>query len=234
MITPPRVALVADFDPGFAPHQATEEAVRHASARLNVEFQPAWIETCELELHASARLKEFAAVWIAPGSPYRSQAGALAAIRFARERDVPLLGTCGGFQHVVIEYARNVLGLADAAHAEYDPGASRLFISRLACSLAGKTMGVRLVDGSVAARAYGRLTAREEYYCNFGINPAVTGELFSRDLAISGADQDGEPRIIELPRRKFFVATLFVPQMQSRPQASHPLVVAWLRAASGG
>jgi CTP synthase (UTP-ammonia lyase) len=230
-----RLALVGDFDPNFPPHRATKEAVQHAAQATNLPVQAEWLSTLELQKASEQCCRPFAAFWIAPGSPYRSLAGALAAIRFARENNVPLLGTCGGFQHVVIEYARSVLGLADAAHAEYDPYASRLFISRLACSLAGKTMEVRLSPGSRAATAYGRLSATESYYCNFGINPAVTSELFSRDLVVSGSDQDGEPRVIELHAHRFFVATLFVPQMQSRHQQPHPLVLAWLAtAASGG
>jgi len=74
-------------------------------------------------------LDGFDAVWIAPASPYRSMRGALEAITFARSHDLPLLGTCGGFQHVVIEFARNVAGIPDAAHAEYDPTTSRLLIN---------------------------------------------------------------------------------------------------------
>jgi CTP synthase (UTP-ammonia lyase) len=245
-----QLALIADFDPSFPPHPATEDAVRHAAAKLSAEVEPVWIGTKELEPDAAGRLAGFARVWVAPGSPYPSLAGVLSAIRFARENDVPLLGTCGGFQHVVLEYARNVLGITDATHAEYDPYASRLFISRLACSLVGKTMEVRLKPDSRAAEAYGQLAAEEQYFCNFGINPAVVGELFgpastptpawdvapgsSRTLTISGADQDGEPRVIELPGHPFFLATLYVPQMRSRLDRPHPLVVAWLRAAPRG
>jgi len=255
-----QLALIADFDPSFPPHRAAEEAVRHAAAALEVETDLMWIATKELEPDGAARLAGFAGAWIAPGSPYRSLAGVLAAIRYARENDVPLLGTCGGFQHVVLEYARNVLGIANANHAEYNPNASRLFISRLACSLVGQTMEVRLASGSRAAEAYGCHAAVEQYYCNFGINPEVAGELFGsgsagtspsrcastptpawdvaprsdRTLTISGTDQDGEPRVIELTGHRFFVATLYVPQMQSRSDQPHPLVMAWLRATPRG
>jgi CTP synthase (UTP-ammonia lyase) len=261
MLARPRVALIADFDPSFPPHPATEEAVRHAAVAQEVEADLVWVGTKELEPNAAARLTGFAGVWVAPGSPYQSLAGGLAAIRYARESDLPLLGTCGGFQHVVLEYARNVLGIANANHAEYDPYASRLFISRLACSLVGQTMEVRLARGSRAAEAYGSLAAVEQYYCNFGINPEVVGELFGnaamptanvsssastptpawdvapgsdRTLTISGTDQDGEPRVIELAGHRFFLATLYVPQMRSRPGQPHPLVMAWLRAATRG
>ena len=243
-----RLALVADFDPSFPPHPATQAAVQHAAAKLGIAAEVVWIATRDCEADATSRLAGFAGLWIAPGSPYQSLSGALAVIHFARENNLPLLGTCGGFQHVVLEYARNVLGCEDAAHAEYDPYASRLFISRLACALVGKTMQVRLVPRSRAAEAYGAIEVDERYYCNFGINPAVVDELlplpgrdqwsrgtpqraFPTALALSGVDHDGEPRVIELPTHKFFIATLFVPQMHSTPGQPHPLVTAWLQAA---
>ena len=112
---------------------------------------------------------------------------------------MPLLGTCGGFQHVVLEYARNLIGFRDAQHAEYDPYASTLFITPLSCSLAGQTMSVRLRDDTMASKAYGRATAPEHYYCNFGLNPAYLGTIVQAGLAVSGTDSDGEPRVLELP-----------------------------------
>jgi CTP synthase (UTP-ammonia lyase) len=141
------------------------------------------------------------------------------------------LGTCGGFQHVVIEYARNVLGFADAQHAEYDPYASDLFITELACSLAGQEMAVKLSDDSRAAQSYGRTEAREQYYCNFGINPEHQRLLDDGGLRVVGVDGDGEARVLELPDHRFFIATLFVPQLRSSPESPHPLVTAYLRAA---
>jgi CTP synthase (UTP-ammonia lyase) len=89
--------------------------------------------------------------------------GALAAIRVARTTVCPFVGTCGGCQHVVIEYARHVLGVVDdAQHAEYDPYASRLFITPLSCSLAGRTMRVFLIPGSRSHASYGCAVADEQ------------------------------------------------------------------------
>jgi len=111
------------------------------------------------------------ALWIAPGSPYKDLEQTLWAIREARERGVPCLGTCGGFQHMVLEYARHVLGFRDAQHAEYDPYASRLFVTQLACSLAGRAMRLAFAPGSQVAAIYGAPGATEAYYCDFGVNP---------------------------------------------------------------
>jgi len=152
------------------------------------------------------------------------------AIGVARRGNVPLFGTCGGFQHVVLEYARHVLGFADAGHAEYDASASRLFITPLSCSLVGTTMAVQLQPGSRAALAYGATEATERYYCNFGLNPMHEDELIAGGLMVTGRDANGEARVVELPHHDFFVATLFVPQTSSTPEAPHPLIGAFVAA----
>ena len=192
-----------------------------------------WVGTERLSSRTGAQeLAAFDGLLIAPASPYRSQEGALAAIHFARTLDVPLLGTCGGFQHVVLEFARGVLGYADAEHAEVNPGGDRLFITPLSCSLKGQSMAVALKPGSLAARAYRQEKVTERYYCDFGLNPAYTAELEAAGLEVTGTGPEGEPRIVELTGRRFFVGTLFVPQASSTLTAPHDLIVALLEAAS--
>lgn len=129
---------------------------------------------------------------------------------------------------MVLEYARNVLGYRDAQHAEYDPFASDLFVSRLACSLVGREMSVQFVPGSLVARCYGSDRAVEQYYCNFGVHPDRVGVLASGPLRIVGSDAEGDVRVIELPEHPFFVGTLYVPQARSKPGSPHPLVIAFL------
>jgi len=232
MERPLSIGVIGDYDPQFPPHPATNEALRHAAAGLGVTVDVHWLQTDSLEDADLAPLSAaHVALWCAPGSPYKSLDGALRAIRLARESGVPFLGTCGGFQHVVIEYARNVLGFEDAQHAEYDPYASDLFISELSCSLAGQTMEVRLASDSRAARCYGRTQALERYYCNFGLNPEHQHRLHEGGLRIVGKDQDGEARVLELPDHPFYIATLFVPQLSSSSGSPHPLISAYLRAA---
>jgi CTP synthase (UTP-ammonia lyase) len=93
-------------------------------------------------------------------------------------------------------------------------------------------MDVTVLEGSLARRSYGAGGATERYYCNFGLNPEYTDVLTSGGLRVSGVDQDGEVRIVELPGHRFFLATLFVPQTSSAPGAPHPLVTALLAAAT--
>lgn len=186
-----------------------------------------WVSTADIEPNLFGR---YSGIWVAPGSPYRNMEKVLWAIRYARENNIPCFGTCGGFQHIIIEYARNVLGFKDAKHAEYDPYASNLFISRLACSLAGREMQLRFVPESQVAAIYGNLSATEHYYCNFGVNPGCIPELKQGPLSISGSDIEGEARVIEYPGHPFFIGTLFVPQTRSTPEMPHPLVTAFLGA----
>lgn len=226
-----RVGVVGDYRDNNETHLATGAAIEHAADGHRWAAEVTWIATPEVQGTAAQTLARFHALWIAPGSPYQSMQGALDAITYARTRNIPLLGTCGGFQHVVIEFARSVLGITDAQHAEHDPAASRLLIDALACSLVGKVMDVTLLEGSAVHRAYGVSSASERYYCRFGLNPRYIQPLIRGGLVISGTDQDGEARIVELPGLGFFVATLFVPQTSSAPGAPHPLVTAYLAAA---
>lgn len=223
------VAIVGEFDGTFTPHVATNDALGHSAARLGIEVRIHWLPTEPLESDLTG-IHDADAVWCAPGSPYRSLTGAVRALRHPREHRIPTLGTCGGCQHIVLEYARNVLGFADAGHAEYDPYASRLFVSELVCSLAGQTMPVHLRHGSMAAELYGAAEVRERYYCNFGLNPSYQRLIDEGGLRVTGMDGDGEARVLEIPSHPFYLATLFVPQARSTARRPHPLVTGFLRA----
>ena len=228
----PRTALigiVGDRDPGNKTHLMTEAALGHVPGPVPFE----WVPTDQIAADPGARLRAFTALLVAPGSPYVSMEGALAAIRHAREHRVPLLGTCGGFQHIVVEFARNVLGIPDADHAETNPGAPRLAITPLTCSLAGQHHPVRLCAGSMAAELYGVGEAVEPFYCNFGLNPEFRPLLEARGLVVSGLGTDGEVRVLELRGHPFFFGTLYVPQARSRPEAPHPLVTGLAAALRG-
>src|SRR5207302_1505383 len=135
------------------------------------QVETTWLPTATLAGQSSEKLRDFHGLWCVPGSPYESLEGALEAIRFARTNGVPFLGTCGGFQHAIIEYARNVLGLADADHTETNPGAVLPLISLLACSLVEKDCQILLQEGSRIKRIYARSEISESYYCNYGLNP---------------------------------------------------------------
>ena len=232
-MTTTSLAIVADFDSQSRSHTATNDAIAHCASALGVEAEPRWIDTADLARpEGLKRLADFRGIWIGPGSPYASMAGALSAIHMARERGIPLLGACGGFQHIILEYARNVLGLADAEHEESAPQASRLFISRLACSLTGRTMTIALRPGSMLADIYGHTSVQEQYLCNFGINPEYVDSLSCGALKVVASDAEGAVRAVELSGHHFFVGTLFLPQLASTASKQHPLISAFVRACA--
>lgn len=224
------IALLGEYIPTFPPHASTNAAIEHSRKTLGVDMSADWISTADVD---PSIFEHYSGIWVAPGSPYKSMEKTLWVIRYARENRIPCFGTCGGFQHMVLEYARNVLGFKDAQHAEYDPYASKLFISQLACSLAGREMQLMFVPGSQVASIYGSLSATEHYYCNFGVNPDCIRELKQGPLNISGSDTEGEIRVIEYPGHPFFIGTLFVPQTRSTSEAPHPLITAFLSAVIG-
>lgn len=223
-----KIALIAEYDATFEPHVATERALKHSSSLLDVPVAYEWVSTENLD---EKIFPDYQGFWIGPGSPYKNMAKTIAAIKYARENDVPLLGTCGGFQHVILEIAKNILGFNDAQHAEYDPYSSKLFISELACSLAGREMELLIQPESTVARFYGTAKVNEKYYCNFGVNPDYVEELKKAPIQIVGSDSEGETRVIEIPENRFFVATLFVPQTRSTGENPHPLVTGFVKAA---
>lgn len=223
------IGIVGDHDPGLLVHRANDAALSHVADPLPFE----WVPTGAIAADPAGRLARHAALIISPGSPYRSMEGALAAIRWAREHEVPLLGTCGGFQHVVVEFVRNVLGVADAEHEETSPDAAHLAVTALACSLAGEDHPVRLAPGSRIAAVYRAEETLEPFFCRFGINPEYRPALEEKGLRVTSLDRQGEPRVLELSGHPFFLATLYVPQARSRPGAPHPLIQALADAARG-
>jgi CTP synthase (UTP-ammonia lyase) len=223
---PVKIGIIGDYNAANPTHVATTNGIQHAAAALGESIEAVWLAT-----DGPREFGKYQGLIGSPGSPYRSFEGALEVIRYARENDVPFIGTCGGFQHLVIEYARNVMGFRDAEHAESSPDASCLFITPLSCSLVGKTMEVAIKPGTKAAAACQAVRSMERFYCNFGLNPEYRDQLEKHGLQISGWDQNGEVRIVELGTHPFFMGTLFVPQARSMPGSPHPLILEFCRTA---
>ena len=124
-----------------------------------------------------------------------------------------------------------MLGIKDAGHAESMSGGPQPFIGKLRCSLAGESKTVELSPGTAVFQAYKRKTVVEQYNCAYGLNEAFRDTLVDRKLKIVGVDAEGEARVVELSGHRFFIATLFLPQLSSSRTAPHPLVMAFLQAA---
>lgn len=166
-----------------------------------------------------------------PEGPYTSMKGGLKGIRFARENDRPFLGPCSGFQHAALEFARNVMGTTDAEHAEEHSPAHQLFITPLTCSLEGSVAEAKIVRESLAVTVYDTSSVMERFSCNYGLNPLRRTELEKAGLQFSGFDINGDVRIVELPKARFFLATLFVPPMNSTPTQPHPIITDLFKTA---
>jgi CTP synthase (UTP-ammonia lyase) len=224
-----RVGLIGDFDSSVQAHQAIPLALKNAGEHCGVQAAVEWVPTDQI---SSSHLSRFDGIWCVPASPYRSMDGALLSICYARERKIPFLGTCGGFQHAVIEYARNVLGWSDAEHAETSPEAHRAVISPLECSLVEAKDSVRLLLGTRIAGAYGATEITAEYRCRYGLNNEFRAALTEGPLRVAAEDQHGDVRAIELDGNAFFVATLFQPERAALRREAVPLAVAFVEACA--
>lgn len=222
------IALVGDYDPQITAHRAIPIALELASKQTGHQIGFQWLATDLIT--DSAVLNGFDGVWCVPGSPYRNENGALQAIRFAREQRRPFLGTCGGFQHAVLEYARNVMGWADAAHGETAPEAERALLTPLSCALIETIDCLELDADSLIAKAYGRLKVFEGYRCSFGVNPQFERDLLSDRLHAVARDSAGDLRAVELADHPFFVATLFQPERAALEGRVPSLVSAFVEA----
>ena len=229
-----RVGLVGDYRPEVVAHVAIPKALALASEEEGRGVEATWLATGSLGDGLDERLAQFDALWCVPASPYASMEGALGAVRFARERRVPFLGTCGGFQHAVLEYARNVLGHAEADHAETNAAAEMPLIAPLACALVGARGRVRFAAGSRIRDIYGAEGAVEEYNCSYGFNARYLPLLERGGMRVTATDDEGGVRALELAHHPFFVATLFQPERSALAGRTHPLIRAFVRAASGG
>lgn len=226
------LALVGDRSPEVVSHTRIPRLLDALAARDRLVLDAYWIPT--EDARTADAVRGFDAVWVLPGSPYRSEAGVLTAIRTAREEGIPFLGTCGGFQHALLEYARNVCGLARAAHAENDPDAEDPLIEPLACSLVGHEAAVRLEPGSLAESVIGSGRTVERYFCAYGPSRHLD-TLRAHGLRFSGRDEDDRVRVAELPAHDhpFFLATLFQPELSGDGSHPHPVLRALARAATG-
>jgi len=240
---PVRIGILGDYDPRSPTLPAVEKSLRHASEMLNQPVEAEWISTpTVLEANAEKTLERFDGLCGAPGSPYKSFDGMLKGIEFARRRDWPFLGTCGGFQYALIECVRNVLGIKDADSAENNSGSKNIVIYPVACAVPSRAKGapklsgpipeIRLRPGSYLQSFYSQNTVVEEFFCNFEVNPEFEWATMEAGFPVVARGPQGEIRAIESPTHRFYIATLFQPQLSSQPDKPHPLVLAFVQAAA--
>jgi CTP synthase (UTP-ammonia lyase) len=220
------IALVGDRSPSVRAHARIPLLLEALRRRDDLVLDPYWVPSEA----AHDGLDGFDGIWMVPGSPYRDREGALAAVRTAREAGIPFLGTCGGFQHAVLELARDVCGI-DAGHAEYGPEGEQVIVA-LECSLVGHEGAIRYVPGSLMQRIMGVERSVERYHCSYGLDPRYVDTLERHGVRFSAHDEDGAARALELDGHPFFLGTLFQPELAGDGTRAHPVIRAFASAAA--
>lgn len=223
-----KIAIIGEFNPGYYTHIALNNAFVHSAEFLQKRFSLEWIST-DIS-YFDRELEACDGILMSMGTPYRDMDTGLKAIKYARENNVPLMAICGGFQHVLIEYARNVKGIADAEHEETSPDAKNLLITSLSCSLVGETENLKVTEKS--SKLYEILEAESfegKYHCNYGLNKEYENILFDGELIPTVVNEENEIRAIELKGHRSFIATLFQHQLYSERGNPSKLLNAFIK-----
>ena len=222
----PHICILGDLDVDEPARRAIEGARYHAASRLAAAPTFEWVGTDELNV-ADLGTK-FQGLWVAPGSPYRDEARVEAALTRARTTDLPTFGNCGGFQHMLLEFARNVAGVTGARHAENQRGPGPAVIAALACSLKGLTEELTVVPGTKLAALVGEGALVGRYFCNYAVDLAFVPVLEAAGLVWTSFAPDDQPRSFELPGHRFSLGCLFQPALDSRSDRPNPVIAGFL------
>ncbi len=226
-----RIVILGDFNPAYSTHLALNESTKQVKNVLSEEIQFDWIgtDTFHYEL---AFAEVYGGLWLAPGSPYNDMNNVINAIRFTRENNIPTFGNCGGFQHMIIEFARNVCLITGADHEETNPDADELLISKLACSLVQQQEQLTITDeNSLLFRIIGKHSFIGKYYCSYGINSTYLDVLRAHGLKTPAISDDNHIRAIEIENHPFFLGTLFQPALTSTQEEPDPLILDFVKRA---
>lgn len=217
------ISVLGDRNPEYLTHRELDATL----SLMPADVDASWLPTPEAASAADAD-----GLWVVPGTPYEDADAVLEAIRLARTEGMPILGTCGGFQHMLVEFARNVARLDDAAHAETDPDAPDPVVARLSCSLEGEERPVTAVAGTRIAGLCGTAPFAGFHWCNYGLLASREAALVEAGLVVSARAPDAGVEAVELPGHPFYLATLFQPQVGSSASGRlHPVIDALISAS---
>jgi CTP synthase (UTP-ammonia lyase) len=218
----PKLILLGDYNDSFLTHRELAATL----PLLPPEIQVEWVAS---DSPLTAHTQEADGLWVIPGSPYRNDEAVYGAIQRARESGQPFLGTCGGFQYAVVEFARNRAGIAMAGHAETAQQGETAVVQRLACSLVGESRLVHPVPGTRLFSACGGEAFVGFHWCNFGLADEFVVALEAQGLRIAARAEDAGVEAVEIEDHPFFVATLYQPQVGSLGgKPLDPLISAFL------
>ena len=224
-----KIAILGDFNPVYETHHKLNESVRDLTKLLGTEMQFDWIATDIFNCQVVFEKQKYTGLWIAPGSPYKDMENALNTITYTREHKIPTLGNCGGFQHMVIEFAKNVCDIKNADHEETNPDSAENLIERLSCSLKGTQEHLEIIDeDSILYRAYKTKSLIGKYFCSYGLNNKYLEILQSKGMKFTSKSEDGHYRSFEIDSHPFFMGTLFQPALTSTSTDSNPIIIEFI------
>ena len=247
LIRPPNgeveIAVVGKYISLRDSYKSIYEALTHGAIAAGVKLNIRMLESEEIEQDgAAAKLAGVRGILVPGGFGGRGVEGKIEAIRFAREKGIPFFGICLGMQCAVIEFARNVCGLAEANSTEFAPGTPHPVISLLdeqrGVTDMGGTMRLgaypcSLKAGTKSAAAYGREQIQERHRHRYEFNLAYRVALEQGGLAVAGVSPDGKlVEVVELEGHPWFVACQYHPEFKSSPVVPHPLFASFVKAAA--
>jgi len=243
------IALVGKYIDLPDAYLSITEAMRAGGFHHDTKVRIRWVasDTCTSDAGAKKALSGVDAVLVPGGFGVRGIEGKLGALKWARENKVPTLGICLGLQCMVIEYARNVAGIADASSSEFDPETSHPVIATMeeqkwfveGAGDLGGTMRLgaypaKLLDGSVVSNAYGTTEVSERHRHRYEVNNDYLEQVTDAGLVVSGTHPElGLVEFVELPKdvHPYYVSTQAHPEFKSRPHRAHPLFAGLVEAA---
>jgi len=237
-----RIAIVGKYVDLKEAYKSLNEALLHGGIANDVKVTLTYVDSQELEAQGAATfLADVHGVLVPGGFGVRGTEGKIAAVRYARENKIPFFGICLGMQMAVVEFARSVLGLAQANSLEFDEATPDPVVSLMESQVNVQDMGgtmrlgayaCHLEAGSVAAKLYGQQEISERHRHRYEVNNAYRERLREGGLSISGVNRElNLVEMVELPNHPYFVACQFHPEFKSKPFAPHPLFSGFVRGA---
>lgn len=239
-----KVSMIGKYTTLHDSYISIRESLSHAGAMLGVRPSLVWVESTDVETNKISLddvLSDIDAAVILPGFGRRGSEGKVRAIKYLRENDIPTLGICFGLQMMVVEYARNVLGLPNANSTEIDPLTpypvvdlleEQRMLDRLGGTMRLGAYEIRLIPGTLVHSLYGADVVRERHRHRYEVNPRFLDRLEGSGLIVSGYSvEGGRVEFMESRHNRFLVGTQAHPEFRSRPLTPAPLFVGLLRSA---
>ncbi|MFO0654791.1 MAG: CTP synthase [Polyangia bacterium] len=236
------IGIVGKYVDLVESYKSLHEALIHGGIAHNTKVRQRYIDAEEVEQKGAEHfLSDVDAILVPGGFGKRGVEGKIAAVRYAREKRLPFFGICLGMQIAVIEYARNILGLAQANSLEFDPDAPHRVIDLMNEQRSVENLGgtmrlgaylAKIAPGTLAHRIYGTDQISERHRHRFEVNNAYRDQLAKAGLTLSALSPDGKlVEMVEIPDHPYFVGCQFHPEFKSRPHSPHPLFREFVAAA---